>query len=100
MVRTWDVDADVTLAWWNRLGIRKRLVPHNDSSRAMAQSMAREQLRKRVLQQKGGVDAMHWHVFDFDLIVQLLECFAYEIQFVSLWPPFHQVVVARKPEKK
>lgn len=39
---------------------------------------------------------MHWHVFDFDLLVQLLHCLRYKIEFLELWRPWHQVVIASK----
>lgn len=56
-----------------------------------------ESMRKLVLDDKGGMELLHWHVFDFDLLIQLCECLAYEIQYIGLWAPYHQVVVAKKP---
>lgn len=43
---------------------------------------------------------MHYHVFDFDLIVQLLQCMGMEIlksNGLYHWKPYHQVVIAKKP---
>merc|ERR1712216_650811 len=89
VIRTWDVQ------WLDT--VEKRIPrPRNESAPALAEARARRLLRKRI-QQKGGAGLMHWHVFDFDLLVQLLECFSYKIEFMSLWPPHHQVVVASKP---
>ena len=51
-------------------------------------------LRQRI-KEPGGSETLHWHVFDFDLIAQSLTCIGMEVVFMELWPPFHQVVVAR-----
>merc|ERR1712232_29258 len=69
VIRTWDVE-------WGRP------VQHpNASSKLFAEARFRKQLR-RAARQKGGEGTLHWYVFDFDLIVQLFHCFAYEIQFI------------------
>ncbi|KAJ1462837.1 hypothetical protein M885DRAFT_504227 [Pelagophyceae sp. CCMP2097] len=54
-------------------------------------------LRERTLNSPLGMQMLHWHVFDFALIRNLLDCLGYEIIAMDLIRPFHQVVVARKP---
>eukprot|EP00613_Pedinella_sp_CCMP2098_P017959 CAMPEP_0171751988 /NCGR_PEP_ID=MMETSP0991-20121206/42341_1 /TAXON_ID=483369 /ORGANISM="non described non described, Strain CCMP2098" /LENGTH=412 /DNA_ID=CAMNT_0012353271 /DNA_START=137 /DNA_END=1375 /DNA_ORIENTATION=+ len=44
--------------------------------------------------------AVHWHVFDFNLLIELIQgCMGYELQWVDYQDPFHQIVQARKPHR-
>ena len=54
------------------------------------------ELLRRRLSSHGGRETLHWHVFDFDLLVQLMDCLGYRVEFMALWAPFHQVIVGRK----
>ena len=41
---------------------------------------------------------VHWHVWDFDLLHEVVGgCFGYDVQVMSLWNDFHQILVATKP---
>ena len=41
---------------------------------------------------------MHWHVFDFATIAELLRCLGFGVEAMELVEPYHMVVVGRKIE--
>lgn len=44
---------------------------------------------------------VHWHVFDFGLLLELVEgCFGYKVLMTDFQEPFHQIVIARKPDNR
>lgn len=55
-----------------------------------------EALRQRTLGSLEGREMLHYHVFDFDLLKQLLYCLNYKLVTMDLLYPFHQVVVGTK----
>jgi SAM-dependent methyltransferase len=41
---------------------------------------------------------LHWHVFDFNLLEELVTgCLGYELRFRAFQAPFHQIILAQKP---
>ena len=55
-----------------------------------------EDLRARTLGSPEGMEMLHWHVFDFHLLAELMRCFDYEVIAMDLLAPFHQLVVGVK----
>ena len=53
-------------------------------------------MRQRALISASNV---HHHVFDFDLIVQVLECASMRLDMLDLLEPWHQVAIATKTEE-
>ena len=40
---------------------------------------------------------VHWHVFDFNLLLELLEgCMGYQLRWVDFQEPYHQIVLFQK----
>ena len=42
---------------------------------------------------------VHWTVFDFDLIEEMMDCVGWDTLVVDLVQPYHMIVVARKPQE-
>merc|ERR1719262_2141016 len=80
-----DPEFEPTIRTWSF-----EIAGHDETSQSLAEARARRTLRNQACE-KGGASLLHWYVYDFDLIVQLFECFSYTVQFMGFWPPWHQV---------
>ena len=51
--------------------------------------------------QRIGSLAWHWHVWDFDLLHEVVgDCLGYELAFAGYQDPYHQLLMARKPHRR
>jgi hypothetical protein len=51
-----------------------------------------------LLRKRAAISAanLHQHVFDFDLIVETLECAGMEVEMLDLLAPWHQLAIATR----
>ena len=40
---------------------------------------------------------IHWHVYDFTVLQQMMECTGLNVELTALLHPYHMVLVGRKP---
>ena len=90
---TYFEDMEATLRTWSYFD-DPGLIEEANCAHECSTDEAMAALRRR-LSEPGGPESLHWHVFDFDLIAQALVCIGMEVVFMDLWPPYHQVVIAK-----
>jgi SAM-dependent methyltransferase len=55
-------------------------------------------LRDKWLYEPGGMGAVHWHVYDFDLLRDIMQrCLGHRVVLMDLVEPYHQFIVTEKP---
>ena len=58
---------------------------------------AEEEFRKQVGDGHFWHDRLHWTVFDFELIEDLMDCLGWGVKALDLIAPYHMVALAQKP---
>jgi SAM-dependent methyltransferase len=52
--------------------------------------------RREMLSPTNWQDRLHWHVFSFPLIEELLSCLGYEVLAMELVAPYHMIALSKK----